>query len=250
MKLKTILSALETFAPVCLKEEWDNVGLMVGHPDWEIGKCYVALDITDQVIDCAVQNGCNLIVTHHPFIMNGLTSVNLDEEKGRQIARLLSHKIAVYSMHTNFDSCLGGVNDTLCELLGLLDYHVDEPVIYRKGRLEEPMRLRDFITLVKDVLRVTYVSYTGDPNRTVKTVAVVGGSGGSMITLMKDCDVYLTGEAKYHEYQLASSLGLCMVTAGHYETENPSLRQIRKLLCDLSLEVVEHEVHHGFYQTV
>ena len=250
MKLQTIIHKLEEFAPLFLKEDWDNVGLMVGHPDWDITKCYVALDITDRVIDCAVQNGCNLIVSHHPFIMGGLSSINLETEKGSQIARLISHKIAVYSMHTNFDSCQGGVNDMLCELLGLLDYHVDEPVICRKGRLKEPMCLRDFITLAKDVLKVPYVNYTGDPNRTVSTVAVIGGSGGSLISQVKDCDVFLTGEAKYHEYQLAESLGLCMVTAGHFETENPALKKIRALLEDLSLEVVNYEVYRGFYQTV
>ncbi len=250
MKLKLIMSKLEEFAPCSLKEEWDNVGLMLGHPDWDIKKCYVALDITDSVIDCAVQNGCNLIVTHHPFIMGGIKSINLEEEKGRQIAKLLSNRIAVYSMHTNFDSCQGGVNDTLCEALGLLDYHVDEPVIYRKGTLEETMRLRDFITLVKNVLRVSYVNYTGDPNHTVKTVAVVGGAGGSMVEMMKDCDVYLTGEAKYHEYQMAESVGLCIVTAGHFETENPALEKIRHLLEEMDLQVVICEVHRGFYQTI
>lgn len=250
MQLKTIINKLEEFAPTYLKEEWDNVGLMLGHPDWDISKCYVALDVTDQVIDCAVQNGCNLIVTHHPFLMGDISAINLEEEKGRQIARLLSNKIAVYSMHTNFDSCQGGVNDCLCELLGLSDYHTDEPSIFRKGTLDEPVRLRDFITMVKDALHVSYVNYTGDPNRTVKTVAVVGGSGGSMVSLMKDCDVYLTGEAKYHEYQLAESLGLCMITAGHFETENPALEKIRSLLCELSLDVIRHKVHRGFYQTI
>ncbi len=250
MKLKTIMSKLEAMAPVCLAEEWDNVGLMLGHPDWEITKCYVALDITNQVIDCAIENGCNLIVTHHPFIMGGLSSLNLAEEKGKQIATLLSHNIAVYSMHTNFDSCWGGVNDTLCELLELSDYRADEPVIYRKGNLSEPMRFRDFITMVKDVLKVSYVNYTGDLNRMVKTVAVVGGSGGSMVSMMTDCDVYLTGEAKYHEYQQAESLGLCMVTAGHFETENPALEKIRIALKELNLDVVVQEVHHGFYKTI
>lgn len=250
MKLDAIMEKLEDFAPTCLKEEWDNVGLMLGHPDWNIQKCYVALDITNRVIDCAIENGCNLIVTHHPFIMGDLSAINLKEEKGGQIAKLLSHNIAVYSMHTNFDSCPGGVNDCLCEVLGLSDYHTDEPIIFRKGVLKDAMPLRDFITLVKDSLRVSYVNYTGDLNRTVKTVAVVGGSGGSVVSLMKDCDVYLTGEAKYHEYQLAESLGLCMVTAGHFETENPTLNKIRTLLTDLSLEVVMHEVHQGFYKTV
>lgn len=250
MKLNSVISKLEEFAPPHLKEEWDNVGLMLGHPDWDIKKCYVALDITDQVIDCAIENGCNLIVTHHPFIMEGLTSLNLAEEKGQKIAKLLSNHIAVYSMHTNFDSCVGGVNDTLCELLNLSDYHTAEPLIYRKGVLPKPMPLKDFIALVKQMLSVSRVHYTGDPNRTVKTVAIVGGGGGSMVSMMKDCDVYLTGEAKYHECQLAESLGLCLITAGHFETENPALEKIRKLLGELQLEVLNLEVHQGFYQTV
>ena len=250
MKLRTIIAKLEAIAPVCLAEEWDNVGLMLGHPDWDIKKCYVALDITDRVIDCAIENGCNLIVSHHPFIMGGIKSINLEEEKGRQIATLLSHNIAVYSMHTNFDSCWGGVNDTLCQLLELMDYHTAQPTIYRKGFLKEPICLQDFITLVKESLQVSYVNYTGDPNRKVRTVAVVGGAGGSMVEMMKDCDVYLTGEAKYHEYQLAESLGLCMVTAGHFETENPALEKIRHLLEEMDLQVVIYEVHRGFYQTI
>ncbi len=250
MQLNEIIHSLEQLAPPHLREEWDNVGLMIGHPEWEIKKCYVALDITDAVIDCAVFNRCDLIVTHHPFLMNGLKSINLAEEKGRQIARLLEHKIAVYSMHTNFDSCVGGVNDTLCELLGLTDYDTDEPFIYRKGVFPEAMDLRDFISLVKDRLQVMYVNYTGELNHPVKTVAVLGGGGGSFVKEMADCDVYLTGEAKYHEFQQAQSMGLCMVTAGHFETEIPSLDKLRAHLQELSLEVVVQEVYRGFYRII
>ncbi len=250
MKLEQIIRHLEAFAPPHLCEEWDNVGFMLGSRDWEIQKCYVALDITDSVIDCAIEHGCNLIVTHHPFLMSGLKSINLDEPKGNQIARLLEHNIAVYSMHTNFDSCLGGVNDILCQKLGLADYRPDEPAIFRKGTFPEPMKFRDFISLVKDVLQVSYVNYTGDLNRPVKTVAVVGGGGGSMISEMTDCDAYLTGEAKYHEFQQAQAENLCMVTAGHFETEAPALEIIRQLLRDLSLEVILRETYRGFSQII
>ena len=250
MLLSNIIEKLETFAPPHLAEEWDNVGLMVGSPSWDIQKCYVALDITDSVIEFAITNGCQLIVTHHPFLMNGLKSINPDDPKGRQIATLLTHRIAVYSMHTNFDCCQNGVNDCLCNLLELSDYHTDEPSIYRKGHYLEPIRLRDFISRVKDVLGVSYVNYTGDLSRLIQSVAIVGGSGGSMVADMADCDVFLTGEAKYHEYQLAQTFGLSMVTAGHFETEAPALETLRTLLKNLSLEVITGEIHRGFYQTV
>ncbi|MBO5408641.1 MAG: Nif3-like dinuclear metal center hexameric protein [Clostridia bacterium] len=250
MLLKEIIEQLEAFSPPHLAESWDNVGLMLGHPMWNIQKCYVALDITDAVIEFAIQQKCQLIVTHHPFLMSGLKSINLEDPKCRQIATLLNHNIAVYSMHTNFDSCQQGVNDHLCELLKLRDYHTDEPSIFRKGFYQESITLREFISRVKDVLGVSYVNYTGDLNRQIQSVAVVGGSGGSMVAEMADCDVYLTGEAKYHEYQLAETINLCMVTAGHFETEAPALDTIRSLLRDLSLEVVTGEQYLGFYQTV
>lgn len=250
MILSEIITRLEELAPPALSEAWDNVGLMLGSRDWEIEKCYVTLDITDAVIDCAIEHGCQLIVTHHPFIMGGLASIDLDSAMGNRIARLLSHNIAVYSMHTNFDSCQGGVNDILCQKLGLLDYLCEEPTLVRKGSFSEPMKFRDFISLVKDVLQVSYVNYAGDLNRPIKTVAVVGGSGGSMVSQMTDCDVYLTGEAKYHEFQNALSENLCMVTAGHFETENPSLEKIRTILEGLSLEVIRRETYRGFSQII
>ena len=250
MLLKEIIQKLEAFAPPSLAESWDNVGLMLGHPMWDIQKCYVALDITDAVIDFAIGNGCQLIVTHHPFLMSGIKSLNLEDTKCRQIATLLEHNIAVYSMHTNFDSCQHGVNDRLCELLELQDYHTDEPSICRKGFYREPITLREFISRVKDVLGVSFVNYTGDMNRQIQSVAIVGGSGGSMVAEMADCDVFLTGEAKYHEYQLAEAMNLCMVTAGHFETEAPALDTLRSLLKELSLEVATGERYRGFYQTV
>lgn len=250
MKLYEIINSLETFSPPQLCESWDNVGLMLGSREQEIKKCYVALDITDSVIDCAIEHGCNLIVTHHPFLMGGLRSIDLDTKKGKQIQRLMTNNIAVYSMHTNFDSCIGGVNDILCEKLGLTDYQPEEQAICRKGRFLEPVKFGDFISLVKDALQVTYVNYTGNLNRPIKTVAVVGGGGGSMVSQMTDCDAYLTGEAKYHEFQAAKEAGLCMVTAGHFETEAPALAKIRALLSQMNLEVVKQETYLGFCRII
>lgn len=250
MKLDEIIKVLEAYAPTHLCESWDNSGLMLGSRMQDIKKCYVSLDVTDSVINCAIENQCELIVTHHPFLMEGLKSIDLDTPKGARIAKLLKHNIAVYSMHTNFDSCIGGVNDVLCERLGLTDYQPEEQSICRKGSFPDAMKFRDFISLIKDVLQVSYVNYTGDLNKTIKTVAVLGGSGGSLIHDMTDCDAYLTGEAKYHEFQQAEDAGLCMVTAGHFETEAISLDKIRQLLSQLNLEVVLQETYRGFYRII
>lgn len=250
MKLKDIIVKLEQFAPRSLCESWDNSGLMVGSPSAEIKTCYVALDINDMVIRYAKTNGCDLIVTHHPFLMNGLTSVNLDEPKGAQLAQLIQSGISVYSMHTNFDSCQGGVNDILCETLMLSDYHTSDAVMYRTGTLPRPMNVSELSAYIKEKLSSDSVRYTGSGEKMIQTLTVLGGAGGGFLGELPQTDAYLTGEAKYHEYQEAQMSDITMITAGHFETEAPSLLKIRQLLCDMGLTVLTEEVYKGFYKTV
>lgn len=250
MKLKDIIEKLEQFAPLSLCENWDNSGLMAGSPSAEIKTCYVALDINDMVIDYAKNHSCDLIVTHHPFLMSGLKSVNLDDPKGAQLARLLQSGINVYSMHTNFDSCQGGVNDILCETLALSDYQTNDAVMYRTGTLPRPMMVSELCAYIKEILSSDAVRFTGSPEKLIRTLTVLGGAGGGFLSELPDSDAYLTGEAKYHEYQEAQMAGITMLTAGHFETEAPALEKIRQLLSDMGLTVLTEEVYKGFYQTV
>ena len=246
MLLSVIIENIETFAPIGLAEAWDNVGLMVGDPDMEIKKAVVVLDVTENVIDFAIYNGCELIISHHPFIMSLGKNMALDNHLNKMIYKLIKNDIAVYSMHTNFDSCTGGVNTVICEKLGLLGYETDEPCTIMSGRLPEEKTLSEFIDMVKEAFSVSCVSYSGNLDKKINTVAVCGGSGGSFLDMARDADVYLTGEAKYHDFQHALSINLPLVTAGHFETENPSLYKIRDMLSAMNITVLNPDIHNGF----
>lgn len=116
-----VAAAMEKIAPVRLKEDWDNIGLLVGQPDAAVKKILVTLDVTPAVIAEAVEAGAGLIVSHHPFPFKMGKTVRTDRTEGAMLAALLKNDIAVYAAHTNLDSAVGGVNDALAELLGLED---------------------------------------------------------------------------------------------------------------------------------
>lgn len=247
MKLYEIINKLEAFAPKELKEEWDNVGLMLGNKDSEIKSAAVCLDVTEDAVLFAIENDCDLIVSHHPFIMAGLKAIDFKTKKGEMIEKLIKNDIAVYSMHTNFDSAEGGVNDALCEILELKN--VEACGMIRKGETKETT-LNDFINMVKEKLDASYVTCCGDLDKKIKRVAVCGGAGGSFIAECLDCDAFLTGEAKYHEYQMACESDFSLVCAGHFETENVSLYKIRDLIKNMGIEVKDGNIHKSFSKII
>ena len=249
MLLSEIIENLEKFAPPELACEWDNIGLMVGDRSTEVKRAVVTLDVTENTIDLAVENNCELIVSHHPFIMSLGKNMAYDSHQNKMIYKLIKNDIAVYSMHTNFDSCIGGVNTVICEKLGLNGYPTEQPCIIMSGQLSCEKTLSEFIDMVKKIFCVTAVTYSGDLNKKIKTVAVCGGGGGSFLEMAKNeekADVYFTGEVKYHDFQQAVSMNMPIVTAGHFETENPSLYKIRDILKALNITVLNTEIHNGF----
>ena len=123
-----IVKVLNTWAPLELKESWDNPGLLIGNPDEPVDKVLVTLDVMMDTVDYAVEQGVKLIVSHHPVIFDGLKSLRTDTYNGAMYQKLLAHHIAVYSAHTNLDSADGGVNDVLANLLGLTDIEGLVPV--------------------------------------------------------------------------------------------------------------------------
>ena len=127
-----IMAAIEKMAPVRLKEDWDNVGLLVGRPDSEVDKLVLTLDVTQEVIEEAIEAGAKMIVAHHPFPFKPGKTIRTDQFEGAMLAALLKNDIAVYAAHTNLDSAVGGVNDALAELLGLQE---STPLRPAEGRL-------------------------------------------------------------------------------------------------------------------
>lgn len=128
MKLSEIISRLEEKFPRQNAESWDNVGLLVGNREREIKKIQISLDVTMKVIENAVENNVDLIISHHPFIFSPVKEINNDSVTGRKILKLIENKIAVYSLHTNLDSTMLGLNDLAGEKLGLKNGKIIDPV--------------------------------------------------------------------------------------------------------------------------
>ena len=121
VKCQVIIDAMERLAPKYLAENWDNVGLLVGSPTQQVTKLLITLDVTQAVVDQAVHDGIDMIVTHHPILFKAVQHIRTDLPQGKILASLLKENIAVYAAHTNLDIANGGVNDILASKLNLQD---------------------------------------------------------------------------------------------------------------------------------
>lgn len=217
MKISEIISVLEKFAPPALAEDWDNVGLMLGDPSNECAGIMLALDLTLDVVNQAKEEGCNLIVTHHPFIFRSLKSIDFSNAKGKAVESLVKNGIAVYSMHTNLDKAESGMNFTLARMLGGKDIALDgEGAVFKV----KPQSLSQFAVCVAKTLDDNSVRIVGDPSCRIETVYVVSGSGGSEYARSRErADVLLTGDLKHHDYVDALEDGFAMVEFSHFASE-------------------------------
>jgi len=227
-----IFRALDSWAPFRIQMDFDNAGALVGRGGKEVRKILVALDITEQVVEEAEDWGGDLIVSHHPVIFHPAKSVTDETVTGRILMRLIRSDIAAICAHTNLDAVRGGVNDCLAGALGLEDIaqlHQDGTLedgsAYGIGRVGTPHRIGlsvgEYAAYVKEKLHAASVRYvdTGSP---VKRVAVGGGACGSMLedVLAAGCDTFVTADVKYDVFLQAKALGIALLDAGHYATEN------------------------------
>ena len=225
-----ILHYIETLAPCSMKESWDNVGLNCGHLDRQVTKILVALDPFAHVCQEAKDFGAQLLVTHHVLIFQPDFLTDADEQ-GRNALFLIENGIAHINAHTNLDVAPGGVNDCLAAKLGLSGVRVIHPSgvdeagrewgLLRCGYTEE-QSLASFLTFVKEALGCEGLRYV-DGGKPVRKVAVGGGSCGSEMLEAVDagCDTFVTSDIKYNQFWDAKDLGLNLIDAGHFYTENP-----------------------------
>lgn len=226
-----ILSYLETLAPRSMKMDWDNVGLLCGGRNRPVTKVLVALDPFEGVCREASQWGAELIVTHHPLIFSPLKALTDDTAIGRSVQLLCASGISAINAHTNLDCAPGGVNDCLAQALGLGDVQVIAPSgvdelgrpwgLLRQGTVDF-QSLADFLPNVKSVLNCEGLRYV-DGGKSVHRVAVGGGACASelMDAANAGCDTFVTADVKYNQFWDARDLGLNLIDAGHFATENP-----------------------------
>ena len=228
--VKDVLSYLEEIAPPSLKMEWDNIGLLCGKGNQPVNKILVALDPFESVCREAYDVGADLIVTHHPLIFGKLQSVTDESSTGKAILFLASHNISAINSHTNLDCAPGGVNDVLAETLGLSDIQVIQPGLLRQGSVQE-QRLEAFLAQVKAKLNCLGLRYVSG-GKPVCKVAVGGGSCASELSSVANagCDTFVTADVKYNQFFDAKELGINLIDAGHFYTENPMCQVLQAKL--------------------
>lgn len=127
VKVSDIARTIEEFAPKSLQESYDNTGLQVGNPDMQVTAALLCLDITEEILDEAIQRQCNLVITHHPLIFRGLKEITGRTAIERIVAKAIRHDVAIYSAHTNLDSAWDGVSHEMAHMLNMTDLQVLEP---------------------------------------------------------------------------------------------------------------------------
>lgn len=223
--VQDILNVLEELAPYALSEGWDNVGLLVGDGKAAVSKVLCALDVTEAVADEAVKIGANLIVAHHPVIFTTVNRITSDSVTGKILMKLIKSDISAICMHTNMDCAQGGVNDLLASALGLSDVvnmeAGENKSLGRVGNLPHEMSLNDFVLHVKSALCAGGVRYA-DGGKSVRRVAVGGGACGKMMddAVNKGADTFVIGDCSYDIMMRAKAIGLNLIDAGHFPTEN------------------------------
>ncbi len=240
MTVKELYNILNEKIPPSLSCPWDNDGLMCC-PDGErkVKKVLIALDVTAKVIDYAEAGGFDLIVSHHPFIFKGLKAINSDSHIADGAIKLIKSNISVMSFHTRLDAVEGGVNDTLCDLLGLSEVTpFGEEGIGRIGELEKKMSLPDFCEKVKEITGAPFV-LAADGGRDVRRVAVLGGEGGDDISAARaeGADLFLSGRLGYHNMVDAAGNGMSLIESGHFYSEFPVCFTLEKMLSDIAPDI-------------
>ncbi|MGM9537372.1 MAG: Nif3-like dinuclear metal center hexameric protein [Candidatus Onthomonas sp.] len=257
--VEQIFHWIDSKAPFALQESWDNSGFLVGDPGVPVRRVLLALDITDQVVEEAWELDAQLIVSHHPLIFTPIKRMTLtsDDLVGRKLWRLARQNTAAICCHTNLDAVEGGVNSALAQRLGLSEVRQlaqegtdgqGRPYgIGRVGLLPREMELKAFLALVQDRLAPNSLRYV-DGGRLIRRVAVGGGACGSMLedVLRAGCDAFVTSDLKYNHFLDAKELGLTLVDAGHFPTENVVLPVLSSWLKEgfPELEVSISRVHH------
>ena len=231
---------LETFAPVRLAEDWDNVGLLIGDRDRSVSRAMTCLTITPESVDEAVQREAQLIVTHHPMPFRALKRITTGDVTGAMLTKLIENRVAVYSPHTAFDSAMGGINQSLAEGLKLIDPKPLEPIdgdpdqlgAGRYGDLASHISLAEFVAQTKKFLGLVGIRYVGKPDQTVSRVAVACGSAGQFLKLAgkQGCDAFVTGETNFHTCLEAKATNVALVLPGHYASERFAVEILADLL--------------------
>jgi dinuclear metal center YbgI/SA1388 family protein len=234
--VETVGRFLEGLAPLGLAEGWDNVGLLVGDRTSAVRRVMTCLTITPISAAEAVQRGADLIVPHHPLPFRPLKQLTADSTVGRLLLDLIAARIAVFSLHTAFDSAADGINQRLANGLGLQEVAplvtTEQGGAGRWGRLAQPLRLADLVERVKQLLAIERLQVVGDREREIRTLAIGCGAADEFLdaACKLACDAMLLGEARFHTCLEAEATGTALILPGHFASERFAVEHLANLI--------------------
>ena len=228
MKIKEVIDALERFAPLPLQEGYDNAGLQVGLTETEVSGALLCLDVTESIVDEALEKRCNLIVSHHPLLFHAIKTLSDINYVQRTVMKAIENHVTVVSMHTNLDNAQGGVNFKMAEKIGLeyvrfFDEKIVDDITSGNGVigvLPTEMDSMAFIDKVKKVFGVECAQCNQLLHRKISKVALCGGAGSFLLddAIKTGADAFITGEMHYHDF-FGHEQEIQIAVLGHYQTE-------------------------------
>lgn len=236
LTVQQIVDFINERAPFETQLSFDNSGLLVGDPNREVTGVHFALDVTQRVMDEAIENSANLIVTHHPLMFSPIKRLVETDHQARLLCRMIRENISLIAAHTNLDQAIGGCNDVLAQRIGLTG--IEGEGFVRVGTLPSPMTARELAASISqslgDVVRVM-----GDASIPVEKVGLCSGAGADEwpAAAALGAQVFLTGESKHHITLEASAAGVVILEAGHHATEEPGIFALADALQNSSLAV-------------
>ncbi|RMG27674.1 MAG: Nif3-like dinuclear metal center hexameric protein [Bacteroidetes bacterium] len=243
MKVKEIAAVLEEWAPPALAESYDNVGLLVGWPEMEVSAALINLDMTEEVIQEAIERNCQLVIAHHPIWFTARRRLNGEDYVSRAIMLAIKNDIALYACHTNLDNIRSGVNQRICQQLGLqqvaflspkaAEASLPEAGSGKIGLLPAPMTKREFLLHVKNAFGCGGIRYADAPLEHIQRVAVCGGAGSFLTqqAIQQQAHAFVTADITYHKF-FDNESKLLLLDIGHYESEQFTSHLISEYLLE------------------
>ncbi len=227
MIINEIIQYLESIAPPEYQESYDNSGLMVGDLERNCTGIIVCLDCTENTIREAGINNCNLIISHHPLIFRPVRRVTPENMTGRSVIAAVRADITIYSMHTNLDNVVSGVNSKIADKIGLVNRKVLIPKVNNAsvgsgiiGDLRNPISEEQFLKNLKGLFLTNVIRFSSLRGKSVSRIAVCGGAGSFLIpnALQEKADIFITADVRYHDF-FEGENKMVIADIGHFESE-------------------------------
>lgn len=232
-KVLEIIEKIENIAPLDSAESWDNTGWQLNLNNLKTNKIMLCLSVLPEVVEQAIEKNCDMIIAHHPLIFPEIKNLNSKTLVHKALIMAIQNNIQVYSCHTNFDKAQGGTSDTLAKALGI-NVKKTQCDFIKTGTIKENT-LEELILKIKNTLGNKELKVINPKNKTTfETIGVGAGACADFINKI-ECDVFITGDIKYHN--AIETIDKIVIDAGHYETESISLPILQELLHEDSLEI-------------